>query len=126
MPPKRTVVTTAPRRSAQTAAPPPVYVEDPKQPPMLRYEASLPRLPVPALESTCAKYLETVRPHVDDAQFAASARAVEQFLASPLAAELQRRLKERADHPETKSWLADWWNDVAYMGYRDPVVVYVR
>jgi len=21
--------------------------------------------------------------------------------------------------------LADWWNDAAYMGYRDPVVVYV-
>ena len=23
------------------------------------------------------------------------------------------------------SWLAEWWNEVAYMGYRDPVVVFV-
>lgn len=23
------------------------------------------------------------------------------------------------------NWLADWWDDVAYMAYRDPVVVYV-
>ena len=24
-----------------------------------------------------------------------------------------------------RNWLADWWNETAYMGYRDPVVVYV-
>jgi carnitine O-acetyltransferase len=24
-----------------------------------------------------------------------------------------------------QSWLANWWNEAAYMGYRDPVVVFV-
>lgn len=38
---------------------------------------------------------------------------------------LQERLQARAADPDIKNWLADWWNDVAYMAYRDPVVVYV-
>jgi carnitine O-acetyltransferase len=50
---------------------------------------------------------------------------VKAFLASPLVAELQKRLEERAANPDIKNWLADWWNDVAYMAYRDPVVVNV-
>lgn len=92
---------------------------------MLRYEAALPRLPVPPLESTCSKYLDTVRPHLTDAQFAKTKESVKNFLASPLAHDLQERLKARAADPSIKNWLADWWNDVAYMAYRDPVVVYV-
>ncbi|KAJ7796195.1 hypothetical protein B0H14DRAFT_2916328 [Mycena olivaceomarginata] len=31
----------------------------------------------------------------------------------------------RAADPGTLSWLSEWWNDAAYMGYRDPVVVFV-
>lgn len=100
-------------------------MEDPKAPAMLRYEASLPRLPVPALESTCAKYLETVQPLVTPEAYSKTKAAVSSFLSSPLAAELQKRLKDRAAAPETLSWLSDWWNEAAYMGYRDPVVVYV-
>jgi carnitine O-acetyltransferase len=101
------------------------YVADPSAPPMLRYQASLPRLPVPTLESTCAKYLETVQPLLTPAEYTRTKASVSEFLASPLAAELQKRLKDRAAAPETLSWLSEWWNDVAYMGYRDPVVVYV-
>ena len=44
---------------------------------------------------------------------------------SPCSAELQKRLQARAADPATQNWLADWWNEAAYMGYRDPVVVYV-
>ncbi|KAI0248595.1 hypothetical protein BJV78DRAFT_1363456 [Lactifluus subvellereus] len=36
---------------------------------------------------------------------------------------LQRRLEARAAERGTVNWLADWWNEVAYMAYRDPVVV---
>ncbi|KAJ3506916.1 hypothetical protein NLJ89_g6599 [Agrocybe chaxingu] len=111
--------------SRKSSTLPPGYSEDPAAPPMLRYQASLPRLPVPTLESTCAKYLETVHPHLTPDAFSKTKDAVSSFLSSPLAAELQQRLKDRAANPETKSWLSEWWNDVAYMGYRDPVVVYV-
>jgi carnitine O-acetyltransferase len=114
------------RKSSTVPAPLPAgYAIDPAETPMLRYQASLPKLPVPTLESTCAKYLETVQPLLTPDEFAKTQSSVSSFLASPLAAELQSRLKDRAAQPETLNWLSDWWNDVAYMGYRDPVVVNV-
>src|SRR6266511_776364 len=114
-----------PRRSSTVTQLPAGYAEDPSAPPMLRFQASLPKLPVPALESTCAKYLETVQPLLTPEEYAKTKLAVSSFLSSPLAAELQRRVKDRAAQPETASWLIDWWNDMAYMAYRDSVVVNV-
>ena len=101
------------------------YIADPNTGPMLRYQASLPRLPVPPLPSTLSKYLETVRPHLTAAELARTEAAVRAFGSSPQGAELQKRLEARAAEPGMKSWLADWWNDAAYMGYRDSVVVNV-
>ncbi|KAI0345883.1 acyltransferase ChoActase/COT/CPT [Trametopsis cervina] len=117
-------------RSLNSSAPrkndvPPGYAVDPAAGPMLRFEASLPRLPVPPLPSTLAKYLESVQPHLTPAEFSKTQAVVTQFLESPLAKDLQERLQKRAAQPELKSWLSDWWNDVAYMGYRDSVVVNV-
>lgn len=37
---------------------------------------------------------------------------------------MQKRLQERAERVGD-NWLSEWWNDAAYMGYRDPVVVFV-
>lgn len=31
----------------------------------------------------------------------------------------------RAADPKIKNWLAEWWNNAAYLGYRDPVIPYV-
>ena len=118
----RTFKTSAPARSSDL---PPGYVADPSAPAMLRYEASLPRLPVPTLTSTGAKYLETVRPHLTPAEFERTQSIVKSFVQSDLGKKLQERLQARAADPDIKNWLADWWNDVAYMAYRDPVVVYV-
>lgn len=110
-------------RSAQLV--PGSYAPDPSVGPMLRFERSLPRLPVPTLSSTTAKYLESVQPHLTKDEYARTEKLVLEFAASPLAKELQSRLAQRAADPNTVSWLIDWWNDAAYMGYRDPVVVYV-
>jgi len=119
----RTITKSAPRKQE---VPPPGYAIDPNAGPMLRFEKSLPRLPVPTLSSTAAKYLETVQPLVSPGQYKETKSAIEQFIASDQGKELQRRLQERAAEPGRASWLSDWWNDVAYMGYRDPVVVFVR
>lgn len=100
------------------------YTEDPAAPPMLRYQASLPPLPVPSLPSTLAKYIESVEPLLTPAQLAHTKKTADEFLASPLAATLQARLHERAA-AEGDNWLSKWWNEAAYMGYRDPVVVFV-
>ncbi|KAH9969706.1 acyltransferase ChoActase/COT/CPT [Russula dissimulans] len=111
------------RSSSSSSSLPEGYKADPNQGPMLRYQASLPHLPVPPLASTLAKYLETIRPHLTPAEYARSESTVRAFGASAHAAELQRRLEERA--AGTVNWLADWWNETAYMAYREPVVVNV-
>ncbi|KAF8843212.1 acyltransferase ChoActase/COT/CPT [Paxillus ammoniavirescens] len=112
----------APRRSHPV---PEGYVEDLSAGNMLRFQASLPCLPVPALSSTVSKYLESVKPHLTEAEYATTMASAKEFLSSPLAAELQKRLEARAADSSIKNWLSDWWNEAAYMGYRDPVVVYV-
>jgi carnitine O-acetyltransferase len=104
------------------------YVADPTQGPMLRYQASLPHLPVPPLASTLSKYLETLRPHLSPAEYAHSESILRAFGASKQAEELQRRLEARAasdDGVVAVNWLADWWNETAYMAFREPVVVNV-
>jgi carnitine O-acetyltransferase len=52
------------------------------------------------------------------------------FGASKQAQELQRRLGARAEDASDEgvamvNWLADWWNEAAYMAFREPVVVNV-
>lgn len=117
----RTFKSSAPRKEEV----PPGYAADPSAGKMLRFEASLPRLPVPPLSSTAAKYLETVRPHLTPEELSKTTSIVKSFVESDLGRELQKRLESRAADPNVKSWLADWWNETAYMGYRDPVVVFV-
>jgi carnitine O-acetyltransferase len=109
----------APKRNTSTIA------EDPTVGPMYRYQRNLPHLPIPSLQTTALKYLETVKPIVSPAAFTRTKSAVESFVASEQGKELQRRLEARAAEPGMVNWLADWWNDVAYMSYRDPVVVFV-
>ncbi|OSD07372.1 acyltransferase ChoActase/COT/CPT [Trametes coccinea BRFM310] len=122
----RTLKSSASRKAVSSSSDvPPGYVADPNVGPMLRYEASLPRLPVPSLSSTAHKYLETVEPHLTREQFARTQRAVQAFVESAQGQELQKRLQARAADPNVKNWLADWWNETAYMAYRDPVVVFV-
>ncbi|KAL1922551.1 uncharacterized protein VTP21DRAFT_10090 [Calcarisporiella thermophila] len=112
--------------SAANAAAETPIMADPTVGPMLRFQKNLPRLPVPALADTCQKYLQTVRPLLSDEDYAKTRAAVEEFQRQGgIGEELQRRLLAKANDPNVVNWLEDWWNEVAYFGYRDPVVVYV-
>jgi carnitine O-acetyltransferase len=91
---------------------------------MLRHQPTLPSLPVPSLISTISKYLDTIRPILTDSQYATSQKLANSFLTDPFPNVLQNRLLERA-HLVGDNWLSEWWNDTAYMAYRDPVVVFV-
>ncbi|KAI8971690.1 acyltransferase ChoActase/COT/CPT [Mycotypha africana] len=94
--------------------------------PMLRYQKNLPKLPVPALSATLQKYLKSVRPLLNDEDFKRTEEAVKDFEApGGLGQKLQERLLARAQDPSVVNWMEDWWLDQAYMGYRDPVVIYV-
>ncbi|EXX78513.1 carnitine O-acetyltransferase CAT2 [Rhizophagus irregularis DAOM 197198w] len=116
------------RRNASAAIKKPTipYLEDNSVGPMLRYQKSLPKLPVPALKDTLEKYLKSVRPLVSSEEYAKTEAAVAEFQKpGGIGEELQKRLLAKANNPNVINWLEDWWNEVAYFGYRDPIVVYV-
>lgn len=93
---------------------------------MLRFQESLPRLPVPKLDDTAARYLKSVHPLLSPAEFEQSKAAVVDFIrpGGP-GARLQEKLIARREDPKHKNWIYEWWNDAAYLSYRDPVVPYV-
>ncbi|XP_008193031.2 carnitine O-acetyltransferase isoform X1 [Tribolium castaneum] len=83
----------------------------------------LPHLPVPKLSQTLEKYLKSVEPFLNESELSNTRKVVTQFQSEDgLGPKLQKLLVEKAQ--ETDNWLADWWLTTAYLGYRDPVVVY--
>jgi carnitine O-acetyltransferase len=93
---------------------------------MLRFEDSLPRLPVPSLEETAKRYLKSVHPLLQPDEYSKTETAVKKFLEpNSLAQTLQKRLVARRNDPKHKNWIFDWWNEAAYLSYRDPVIPYV-
>jgi carnitine O-acetyltransferase len=101
-------------------------VEDLSKGRTLRFQESLPRLPVPTLQETAERYLKSVHPIVTPKEYENTKAAVEEFIKPGGVGEaLQQKLLARAQKPETKNWLSEWWNFSAYLGYRDPVVPYV-
>lgn len=93
---------------------------------MLRFEDSLPRLPVPTLDETAQRYLRSVKPLLSQQEYQTTEKAVESFIApNSLGQELQKRLVAKREDASIKNWIIDWWNNDAYLAYRDPVVPYV-
>jgi len=102
------------------------YKEDLSKGKMLRFEDSLPKLPVPTLEETAKRYVKSLHPLLSDSEFEASKKAVADFIKpGGVGEELQKRLIARREDPNVKNWIYDWWNSAAYLAYRDPVVPYV-
>ncbi|XP_078494442.1 carnitine O-palmitoyltransferase 1, liver isoform isoform X2 [Ciona intestinalis] len=89
-------------------------------PKLYSYQASLPRMPVPALKDTVRRYLSSVRPLLNDEDYEAMKTLSEEFL-STIATKLQRYLV-------VKSWWAsnyvsDWWEQYVYLAGRGPIMV---
>lgn len=87
----------------------------------------LPHMPVPKLNDTLRKFLDTVEPHLPAANFENTKNLVKEFGKSGGVGEkLQQLLEKRAT--QTENWLSDpksnWWLNCAYLQYRDPVVVW--
>ncbi|KAI1079215.1 acyltransferase ChoActase/COT/CPT [Whalleya microplaca] len=116
----------APAATRSNSSIPAGYKEDKSKGPMLRFQESLPRLPVPTLEETAARYVKSLHPLLSPEEYAASKKAVEEFIKpGGVGRKLQEKLVAKREDPETKNWLYEWWNEAAYLGYRDPVVPYV-
>lgn len=86
-------------------------------------ESSLPRLPVPDLDDSCARFLDWVAPLLDEAQQEATRAAVEQFRGPQCEGRaLQERLLAHDATPGRDTW-ADRFFHERYFGRRVPVAI---
>lgn len=78
-------------------------------PPTFSLQNTLPRLPVPSLQESCALYLKSIIPLQTPPEHANTKSIVADFLASDLSKSLQQRLID-IDHASPTNWLEDnYW-----------------
>ncbi|XP_037623796.1 carnitine O-palmitoyltransferase 1, liver isoform isoform X1 [Sebastes umbrosus] len=91
-----------------------------RKPMLYSFQNSLPRLPVPTIKDTCERYLESVRPLMEDERYERMEGLTKDFEKN-LGPRLQWYLK-------LKSWWAsnyvsDWWEEYIYLRGRGPIMV---
>ncbi|XP_030646428.1 carnitine O-palmitoyltransferase 1, liver isoform [Chanos chanos] len=91
-----------------------------RKPMLYSFQNTLPRLPVPPVKDTMRRYLESVRPLMDDEKYNRMEGLAKDFEKN-LGPKLQWYLK-------LKSWWAsnyvsDWWEEYIYLRGRGPIMV---
>ncbi|XP_067389199.1 carnitine O-palmitoyltransferase 1, muscle isoform isoform X1 [Emydura macquarii macquarii] len=97
-----------------------VKVMSGRNPMLYSFQTSLPKLPVPSVEATIRRYLESVRPLMEDEKYH-EMEVLAQAFKQHTAPRLQKFLV-------LKSWWAtnyvsDWWEEYVYLRGRGPVMV---
>ncbi|EDL84313.1 carnitine O-octanoyltransferase, isoform CRA_a [Rattus norvegicus] len=82
-----------------------------------QYQDSLPPLPVPSLEESLKKYLESVKPFANEDEYKKTEEIVQKFQ-DGVGKTLHQKLLERAKGK--RNWLEEWWLNVAYLDVRIP------
>lgn len=91
--------------------------------PMLHFQRSLPRLPIPKLELTCNRFLAAVHPLVDDpAKYEELKKIVERFRTTGDGPHLQKLLIEHDRHNKHTSYISEPWFDM-YLRDRRPLPI---
>jgi len=86
-------------------------------------EAHLPRVPLPSLQDSCARFLEWCSPLLTADELKATQSAVDAFLQPESAAHaLQRALSAYDAQPGVSSWLDTFWPS-RYLGRRDRIAL---
>uniref|UniRef100_G7PG77 Carnitine O-palmitoyltransferase 1, muscle isoform n=1 Tax=Macaca fascicularis TaxID=9541 RepID=G7PG77_MACFA len=91
-----------------------------RHPMLYSFQTSLPKLPVPRVSATIQRYLESVRPLLDDEEY---------YRMEMLAKEFQNKTAPRLQkYLVLKSWWAsnyvsDWWEEYIYLRGRSPLMV---
>ncbi|KAF7668971.1 hypothetical protein LDENG_00273470 [Lucifuga dentata] len=91
-----------------------------RKPMLYSFQSSLPRLPVPRIEDTCIRYLESVRPLMDDEQYERMKGLAKDFEKN-LGPRLQWYLKLKSWW--TSNYVSDWWEEYIYLRGRGPIMV---
>lgn len=81
----------------------------------------LPRLPIPPLQVTLDRYLKSVRPLLNQKEYAKYTLIVDDFLRGQ-GQLLQQRLLEY-DKTQVHSWLENWWLSLAYLSWRESLLI---
>lgn len=94
---------------------------------LFKFQDTLPSLPVPKLEDTLSLYKESIKPFYPngekDAEFLNYSKVIDQFGKSEEGNELQMKLEKFAI--DKRNWLSAFWDNYAYLDYRDPVSPFV-
>ena len=111
-----TTLTTRPQ-NWKAAAPPPLPGTT-----TFAKQASLGKLPVPELSTTLRRLKESLKPHAkSEDEYTVAIAKIDEFGEGKGAELHERLLKKQAN---TAHWLEDWWDDLAYLAYRDSVHSY--
>nr|XP_056713390.1 peroxisomal carnitine O-octanoyltransferase [Euleptes europaea] len=80
-----------------------------------QYQRTLPSLPVPALDESLKKYLDSVKPFLNQEEYQRTESIVKAF-ENGIGKKLQQKLLERAK--VKRNWLEEWWLNMAYLESR--------
>lgn len=100
-----------------------LYLTDNPEESTFKYDDQLPGLPVPTVQESILKLLETIKPiAADEKVFKETERKALDFIQDVNVNELQELLKKRAS--TNKNWLEAWWLEFAYLRSRKPLIPY--
>ncbi|XP_056646339.1 carnitine O-palmitoyltransferase 2, mitochondrial [Diorhabda sublineata] len=89
--------------------------------PTMHFQRSLPRLPIPALDLTCKRYLAAQKPLLIDEAYIKTESNVEQFI-NTSGKHLQELLKNYDRLNKHSSYISEFWSD-SYLRDRKPIPI---
>lgn len=87
------------------------------------HQDDLPSLPVPSLDDTLAKFVQSVKPFLTEEELEHTSAVVEDFKAG-VGGRLQKMLQERGR--EERNWLESWWEHFGYLAPRYPIAININ
>lgn len=90
------------------------------KPSLYSFQATLPTLPVPGLQDTVQRYLRSIRPLCDDANYERKIKQAEEFQ-DGIGKKLQRYLILRSWW--ATNYVSDWWEEYVYLRGRSPLMI---
>eukprot|EP00834_Sanchytrium_tribonematis_P006697 NODE_518_length_6556_cov_0.505653.p1 type:complete len:614 gc:universal NODE_518_length_6556_cov_0.505653:3385-5226(+) len=84
---------------------------------LFEFQSKLPKLPVPKLQDTLTKYLQSLKPIIPSDQYNRTQSIIQQFLKDPISNTLQDRLIQKST--SKYGWLHELWLNYAYLEWRE-------